>query len=162
MERALVVRDRIKLFEDKFQKGPDCWIWQGAKTARYGSFYCPEFPGAGKMVSAHKASLFLYENLPTSSEEEVMHSCDNGFCVNPSHLSVGTHRDNMLDMAKKGRYRIPSQKLDRVDVIMARQMRRSGLMVKEVAEHFNISDSQMSRLVSGVLPKGSGSHGHPI
>jgi hypothetical protein len=37
----------------------------------------------------------------------VCHKCDVKNCVNPSHLFIGTAKDNMIDCARKGRNFVP-------------------------------------------------------
>ncbi len=39
------------------------------------------------------------------------HSCDVRACINPDHLFLGTHADNMADMISKGRKRTPASPL---------------------------------------------------
>lgn len=56
----------------------------------------------GKAILAHRASYEIYNGV-APGKMDVLHSCDNPRCVNPMHLSLGTHDDNMRDMARKGR-----------------------------------------------------------
>src|SRR2546430_14291430 len=53
-------------------------------------------------MTAHRAA-YLLANGPAPDGAFIMHSCDNRICVNPAHLVIGSHRDNMADMKKKGR-----------------------------------------------------------
>ena len=97
--------ETAKRMERKIERIPfcGCWIWTGSTTAgRYGSVY-----HNGKVRRAHRVALEL-SGVDVPDGAEVMHSCDVGFCVNPDHLSIGTHQDNMSDMKAKGRARSPA------------------------------------------------------
>lgn len=56
---------------------------------------------AGRDHLAHRVA-YVLANAPAAGRV-IMHSCDNPACVNPAHLSAGSHSDNMQDMLSKGR-----------------------------------------------------------
>lgn len=78
--------------------GPDsCWIWIGTKRPLgYGVFRID-----GHTVRAHRLA---YEfTIGPIGDLHACHKCDNPSCVNPSHIFLGTHLDNMRDMFAKNR-----------------------------------------------------------
>lgn len=71
-----------------------CWEWIGDKNEKgYGRF------------NNKKAHRLMYEMTYSlfPSNLHVLHKCDNPSCVNPEHLFLGTHSDNMRDKVSKGR-----------------------------------------------------------
>lgn len=76
-----------------------CRVWDG-KRNQHGYGVCKH---EGKEQRAHRL-LFFALNPGTNTSLVVMHSCDNPACVRPDHLSLGTVRDNVLDMHVKGRF----------------------------------------------------------
>lgn len=99
-------RDTAQVFWKRVDKdGPvhstlktKCWLWTGGKFRRgYGAFWF-----SSKLGKAHRYSYILKYG-PIDSKILVLHKCDNPSCVRPSHLFLGTNKDNMVDMVRKDR-----------------------------------------------------------
>ena len=118
-----------------------CWLWGGdISTDGYGTFWM------GKSVRAHRASWELHRG-PIPEGMWVLHRWDNRACVNPDHLFLGTHRNNMDDMARKGRAprgeRNGMTKLTEVQALeILSSTERSGLL----AQRFGVSSECVRRI----------------
>ena len=133
----------------------ECWEWIGSCHAfGYGNFHI-----GNATLGAHRMMYRLTRGEITSGMH-VCHHCDNPCCVRPSHLFLGTHNDNMADMAAKGRGSTlgaikpaageshPFSRLTNADVLEIRKLGDSRKTPQKVlAERFGVSVSQIAHIV---------------
>lgn len=137
-----------------------CWVWLGARTAGgYGKF-CAD----GKDYLAHRFSVAFLGGADLLQGAVVLHKCHKRSCVNPRHLRVGTHAENMRDMAAAGRCARQhgprpftrgefngKAKLTAKEVARLRALYRKGKHSRnELARRFGLSWSSADRIVRGV------------
>jgi len=142
----------LKNFEDKIYPEPNtgCWLWAGCESKGYGQFGIN-----GIMKYAHRISYQVYKGI-IPKRLHVLHKCDNPACVNPDHLFLGTHQDNMKDRDAKGRQArlrgedSPLHILNQRQVIMIKKMIIDDIMlVKDMAKKFKVSESTISAIKRG-------------
>lgn len=139
----------MQRFFDKVQKTETCWIWTAAIRGKSG-YGCLKY--RNKIIDAHRVSWMIhYGEIPKGLC--VCHHCDNRKCVNPNHLFLGSHKDNMQDCSLKGRIVIPngnkfknghfafnsSITKQRADEIREKIVQRKGMTLKELSLKENIS-----------------------
>lgn len=117
-------------FDSKWTPEPfsGCWIWIASVDPlwKYGCIFVD-----GRPQRAHRVSWTIYRGeIPKGLR--VLHRCDTPECVNPDHLFLGTDKDNVLDMLKKGR---AGKKLTVDQVLKIRQDNRP---TKVIADDFGI------------------------
>jgi len=129
-------------WDNVIKRNNGCWEWQGGCNDK--GYGCCQYKGRQRY--AHRVAwLLMYGKIAEGMF--VLHKCDNPLCVNVEHLFLGTHSDNMKDMAIKGRGARPGAKLNSKEVseIRARYKNRIGL--KKLACEYMVSPSTIWRIV---------------
>ena len=142
-------------FMEKVNKnGPHgCWDWEGGSIKDgYGIFH---YPGRQWMVLAHRVAAHWWLGFDLDSDLCVCHICDRPTCVNPSHLFIGTHADNMGDAAKKNRFpgsrgsANGNAKLSDGNVVFIRELSESGNSSREIGRELGVSHKTINEILSG-------------
>lgn len=129
----------------------ECWPWVGASTPQgYGRFKID-----GKLKLPHRV---VYEctkgPIPKGTGYHgtvIRHRCDNPACCNPAHLEPGTHRDNVMDMHRRGRASIQNGAVaKRLPADVIRAARSATGTMREIGARLGISNSTVSRIKRGL------------
>jgi hypothetical protein len=141
-----IVHDFIR----RVDKSGDCWIWMGVRdSSGYG-----KFSYHGKYLRAHRFSWELV-NGPIPYGKLIRHACDNPVCVNPSHLLLGTFKENSDDKEVRDRGNHPTgkdhgrAKLNEDAVKEARDLFREGVRISHLASKFRVDNATMLDAVVG-------------
>jgi len=135
-----------------------CWRWTGTTLLGYGRF--GRGGRDGGTAQAHRVSWEINVG-PIPPGMSVLHSCDVNWppgdigyrrCVNPSHLFLGTDRDNNRWMAAVGRStrgeRNPGARLAEADVVAIRERHADGASIRSLMESFGVSETTISEVVN--------------
>lgn len=108
----------------------------------------------GKPKRANRLSYEIHKGeIPKGME--VCHSCDNPSCVNPDHLWLGTHKDNIRDCHKKGRANIckgskkPQSKLTEKDVLEIREKYNNPYTSSELSKIYGVCKKNILTILHG-------------
>lgn len=144
--RHRAIQDFIKRFEAKIMPEPNsgCWLWLGSIDPKgYGQI---RDEWGHLRIASHISLQFLGIGVPP--DMEVLHKCDNPPCVNPDHLRVGTHKDNMQDSFDKGR-------ADHSGLLLGRGWQRTAQQQLDVLRaRFDTGDTQSEAARHAGMAKG--------
>jgi len=145
------MKDPLKHYADNVLIGDEeeCWPWLGGRfKGGYGYFKCKAL---GPPMNASRAAWIIFHGEPGKSF--ICHTCDNRECCNPSHLFLGTPKENMEDCARKGRIshgiHRHNARLTDDDVREMRRLRSEGAKYTDLMARFGIAKSTVAHVISG-------------
>lgn len=127
----------------------ECWIWQRAKDKN----------GYGK-IDNKMAHRIYYEKFVGKIPKGILvcHGCDKPSCVNPEHLFLGTQKDNVADMYKKGRALVGEKKgnhkLSKQQVISIRaEYKPNKISYPFLARKYRVSKTLIFNIINNLTWK---------
>lgn len=135
-------------FMDKIYVCDGCWHWLGnSLPSGYGRVSISRLYSSPQ--NAHRVAYSHF--VGDIGDTCVCHTCDNPGCVNPDHLFLGTHKENMRDRDNKGRCFLgrgenhPFAKLTEQDVLRIRDIYQYKTNA-EIAKEYNVSTAVISQI----------------
>lgn len=144
-------KERKRFFDNTMpEPNTGCWLWTSYLS---GCGYASITINKRVMNASRVSYSMLKGEIPKGLY--VLHTCDNRLCVNPDHLFLGTQKENIIDMHKKGRGRVnfgqrsSTAKLSDKDAKDIVKMSGNGISDSEIAEKYDVTVGTIYRIRSG-------------
>lgn len=122
-----------------------CWNFIGTQRGGYGMISNPDWsrnnPVGAKMIDAHRYFWGVLK-FKLAPEDVLHHICRNRLCVNPDHLEIVTHKENIRAGA-----------VPKIDLAVAQEIKykySQGAKQIDLALEYKISQPTVSQIVRGV------------
>ena len=126
-----------------------CIEWQGYKNKLgYGRRH---FNGTKQLVH-RMVYMLIHGGNPIPFGLLVCHTCDNSSCINPAHLFLGTHADNIHDCIRKGRAKKPKGEKHWASKLTENQaiyIKSNSLPVNVLAKKYNVTKDTICNIQKG-------------
>ncbi len=158
--KNLTINDRSRFWTKvHLASTAECWLWTSFIENGYGMFWLD-----GRSQRASRVSWSLSNDRDIPDGLWVLHRCDVRACVNPKHLFLGTHQDNMRDMREKGRAVCPSRdhpelqargedaglaKLTNHGVRRIRVLAEQGLSQRTIGARYGVTHNTIGAILRG-------------
>ena len=117
-----------------------CCIWKGAVNS---DGYAAMFNN----VKVHRLVYLLAKGYYGGLGTLIRHSCDNPLCINPEHLLLGTHQENMNDKFVRNRQpRVVTKEI----VFKVRELLKENMKQKDIALQLGIDARRVSDISVGL------------
>lgn len=136
----------MERWESNVEKSSGCWLWTGYRDPNgYGRIRVNDIPEL-----AHRLAWKLLRG-DITSEQHVLHRCDNPPCVRPEHLFLGDQIINTADKMAKKRHRFGVSRGEahgcaRLTTDQVREIRASVGASRIIGEQFGISGRQVREI----------------
>lgn len=146
-----LTENEIERFKIKLKTIGECLEFVGSRnTEGYGNFWA-----GGRCRKAHRVAWTIaYGIIPF--DVLVLHKCDNPPCCEPSHLFLGSDKDNTLDKVQKGRmyptheHYNPSVVLLREQVFEIHRLLIEGILTQQdIADKYDITKGHVNNIKAG-------------
>jgi hypothetical protein len=156
-----VVRRTLDEFPPPTPQPTPCRLWQGGADADGYGRMKRKVGGRWKVVRVTRWVMEQALGRALAPHEFILHACDHPPCFRLDHLSVGSARDNNLDMKLKGRAIAPPinrfvgslhpmAKFNPNEIAKIRHDYKTGVRIQTLAEDWNVSKQTIRRIVKGL------------